>query len=196
MVVGDGVEDRRHDRDRDRGADVTGHVRDAGCLSDVVRGHGRNRVLVGATLAILIVAGTINALMYVLSLYFQNPAAFGMNALEAGLATLPAAAGMIAVTPLITPLAGRIGGGAAVALGFALAAAGFAVLAFVEASWTYGAFVVPLVALAVGLGVANGRLTSGHSPCARPAGTARSPRPWSRSSRASRPRPSPSRCPC
>ena len=33
----------------------------------------RNRVLVGATLAILIVAGTINALMYVLSLYFQNP---------------------------------------------------------------------------------------------------------------------------
>src|SRR3954452_20944995 len=33
----------------------------------------RNRVLVGATLAILIVAGTINGLMYVLSLYFENP---------------------------------------------------------------------------------------------------------------------------
>ena len=103
----------------------------------------RNRVLVGATLAILIVAGTINALMYVLSLYFQNPAAFGMSALEAGLATLPAAAGMIAITPLIAPLAGRIGGGAAVALGFGLAAAGFAVLAFVESSWTYAAFVRP-----------------------------------------------------
>src|SRR3954470_7802015 len=37
----------------------------------------RNQVLVGATLAILIVAGTINALMYILSLYFQDPAAFG-----------------------------------------------------------------------------------------------------------------------
>ena len=37
----------------------------------------RNQVLVGATLAILIVAGTINALMYVLSLYFQDPAASG-----------------------------------------------------------------------------------------------------------------------
>ena len=86
----------------------------------------RNSMLVGSTLAILIVAGTINALMYVLSLYFQNPAAFGMSALEAGLATLPAAAGMIAITPVITPLAGRIGGGTAVALGFALAAAGFA----------------------------------------------------------------------
>jgi MFS family permease len=34
----------------------------------------RNRVLVGATLAILIVAGSINAIMYVLSLYFQDPA--------------------------------------------------------------------------------------------------------------------------
>src|SRR4051794_28045129 len=43
----------------------------------------RNRVLVGSTLAILIVAGTINALMYVVSLYFQDPAALGMSALEA-----------------------------------------------------------------------------------------------------------------
>ena len=123
----------------------------------------RNKVLVGATLAILIVAGTINALMYVLSLYFQNPAAFGMSAFEAGLATLPAAAGMIAITPLITPLAGRIGGGAAVALGFGLAAAGFAVLAFVESSWTYAAFVGPLIALAVGLGVANGPASAGST---------------------------------
>ena len=106
--------------------------------------------------------------MYVLSLYFQNPAAFGMSAFEAGLATLPAAAGMIAITPLITPLAGRIGGGAAVALGFGLAAAGFAVLAFVEASWTYGAFVVPLVALAVGLGLANGPASSGSTSSVSP----------------------------
>lgn len=120
----------------------------------------RNRVLIGATLAILIVAGTINGLMYVLSLYFQNPAALGMSALQAGLATLPAAAGMIAITPLITPLAGWIGARAAVGLGFGLAAAGFAALAFVHASWTYGAFVLPLVALAVGLGIANGPASS------------------------------------
>jgi MFS family permease len=123
----------------------------------------RNHILVGSTIAILIVAGTINALMYVLSLYFQNPAGLGMNALEAGLATLPAAAGMIAVTPAIAPLATKIGGGKAVALGFALAAAGFAALAFVEASWTYGAFVLPLIALAVGLGIANGPASSGST---------------------------------
>jgi hypothetical protein len=70
---------------------------------------------------------------------------------------------MIAVTPLITPLAARIGGGWAVAVGFALAALGFAVLAFVEASWTYALFVAPLVALAVGLGVANGPASSGST---------------------------------
>ncbi len=128
----------------------------------------RNRILIGATLAILIVAGTINALMYVLSLYLQNPAGLGMSALEAGLATLPAAAGMVAVTPLITPLASRIGGGRAVALGFALAAFGFAVLAFVEASWTYVAFVGPLVVLAVGLGIANGPASSGSTAAVPP----------------------------
>jgi EmrB/QacA subfamily drug resistance transporter len=129
----------------------------------------RNRMLVGATLAILIVAGTINAMMYVLSLYFQNPSALAMSALQAGLATLPAAAGMIAVTPLITPLAVRIGARAAVALGFGLATAGFAALAFVHASWTYAAFVLPLVALAVGLGVANGPASSASTASVSPA---------------------------
>jgi EmrB/QacA subfamily drug resistance transporter len=120
----------------------------------------RNGVLVGATLAILLVAGAINALMYLLSLYFQDPAAFGMSALQAGLATLPAAAAMIAITPLITPLAVKIGPGLAVALGFGLAAAGFAALIFVSASWSYPAFVLPLVGIAVGLGLANGPASS------------------------------------
>jgi EmrB/QacA subfamily drug resistance transporter len=123
----------------------------------------RNRVLIGATIAILIVAGTINALMYVISLYFQNPATLDLNAFEAGLATLPAAAGMIAITPLITPLAARVGGGRAVAVGFLLATIGFAALAFVESSWTYAAFVVPLVGLAIGLGIANGPASSGST---------------------------------
>ena len=128
----------------------------------------RNRILVGATLAILIVAGAINALMYVLSLYFQNPAAFGYSALQAGLATLPAAAAMIAVTPLITPIAVRIGSGRAVALGFGLAAVAFAALVFVTASWTYAAFVLPLVAIAVGLGLANGPASSASTSAVAP----------------------------
>ncbi len=128
----------------------------------------RNKILVGATLAILIVAGTINALMYLLSLYFQNPAGLGMNALQAGLATLPAAAGMIAITPLIAPLAGKIGGGRAIALGFVLATLGFGALAFVQASWAYLVFVLPLVVLAVGLGIANGPASSGSTSSVPP----------------------------
>ena len=39
----------------------------------------------------------------------------------------------------------------------------FAALAFVESSWTYGAFVLPMVALAVGLGVANGPASAGST---------------------------------
>ena len=120
----------------------------------------RNGALVGATLAIFIVAGVINALMYVLSLYFQNPAAFDMSALTAGFATLPAAAAMIAITPLITPLAVKLGAARAVALGFLAATVGFAVFIFAGASWTYAAFVLPLIVLAAGLGLANGPASS------------------------------------
>jgi EmrB/QacA subfamily drug resistance transporter len=128
----------------------------------------RNPVLVGATLAILLVAGAINALMYLLSLYFQDPVGFGLSALQAGLATLPAAAAMIAVTPLITPLAVKIGPRRAVGFGFALAAIGFAVVAFVTSSWTYAAFVVPLIAIAVGLGLANGPASSASTASVSP----------------------------
>jgi Na+/melibiose symporter-like transporter len=128
----------------------------------------RNVVLVGATIAILIVAGAINALMYVLSLYFQDPSAFGLSALQAGLATLPAAAAMIAVTPLITPLAVKIGARLAIAVGFGLATVAFAVLAFVDASWTYAGFVVPLIAIAVGLGLANGPASSASTSSVAP----------------------------
>jgi EmrB/QacA subfamily drug resistance transporter len=123
----------------------------------------RNRVLVGATIAILVVAGTINGLMYLVSIYFQDPATLGLSAFQAGLATLPAAAGMIAITPLIAPLATRIGGARAIALGFGLATIGFGALAFVESSWTYAAFVLPLVGLAIGLGIANGPASSGST---------------------------------
>ena len=126
----------------------------------------RNQVLVGATLAILIVAGTLNGLMYVLSLYFQNPETFGMSPLKTGVATLPAAAGLIAVTPLITPLAARIGTRFAIVAGFGFGAAGFGVLALVESSWTYAAFIVPLVVLAAGLGLANGPASSASTSTA------------------------------
>ena len=64
------------------------------------------------------------------------------------------------LTPFITPLAVRIGTRLAIVIGFGLAAIGFAVLAFVQSSWTYAAFVIPLVVLSAGLGLANGPASS------------------------------------
>ena len=59
----------------------------------------RNRVLVGASIGILIGAATINAFMFLLSLYFQDPATLDMSPLQAGLATLPATAPLTIVMP-------------------------------------------------------------------------------------------------
>jgi MFS family permease len=127
-----------------------------------------NRALVGATIAILIVAGVLNGLMYVLSLYFQDPDAYGMSAFEAGLATLPAAGALIAITPLITPLAMHTGTRAAIGLGFIAATVGLAVMAFVQASWVYGALVAPLVVIAAGLGLSNGPASAASTAVVSP----------------------------
>jgi len=116
----------------------------------------RNRVLVGATLVILIVAGAINGLMYVMSLFFQDPAAFAMSPLEAGIATLPAAAGIVVIAPFVAGLAKKIGSRSVIALGFAITTGGFVALMFLKQSWGYGLFVLPLVAVAVGMGLSNG----------------------------------------
>src|SRR6478735_3077265 len=125
----------------------------------------RNKILIGATAAILIVAATLNALMFVLSIYFQDPSTLGFSALEAGLATVPATLGLILVTPLVTRLATKYGVRNVIAGGFVLAAVGFAGLAFVTSSWTYGAFVLPLIAAAVGMGFANGPASSVATSC-------------------------------
>jgi EmrB/QacA subfamily drug resistance transporter len=120
----------------------------------------RNRILVGATIAILIGAGTINGLMYLLSLYFQDPATLDFTPLEAGLATLPATAGLVAVAPLVPRLAKKLGGRQVIGAGFLITTAGFVVVGFADASWKYAAFLLPLLAIAVGMGLSNGPSSS------------------------------------
>jgi len=120
----------------------------------------RNRVLVGSTMAILIGAGTINALMYLLSLYFQDPVALGFSPLQAGLATLPATVGLVIVAPLVPRLAKKFGGRQVVGAGFAITAVGFVVIGISQSDWRYGAFVLPLIAVAVGMGLSNGPASS------------------------------------
>lgn len=120
----------------------------------------RNRVLVGSTIAILIGAGTINALMYLLSLYFQDPAVLDFSPLQAGLATLPATIGLVVVAPFVPKLAAKIGGRQTIGAGFALTTLGFVIVGFVDASWKYVAFLLPLIAIAVGMGLSNGPASS------------------------------------
>ncbi|WP_217702527.1 MFS transporter [Nocardioides guangzhouensis] len=125
----------------------------------------RNRVLVGSTVAILIGAGTINALMYVLSLYFQDPSALGFSPLEAGLATLPATVGLVVVAPLVPKLAAKVGGREVVGIGFLLTTIGFAWVGLADSSWKYGAFLLPLVVVAVGMGMSNGPASAASTAC-------------------------------
>jgi len=116
----------------------------------------RNRVLIGSTLGILIGAGTINGLMFLTSLYFQDPATLGMTPLEAGLATIPASAGMVILAPLVPKIATRLGTRVAVLLGFVIMTAGFALLIAIDPSWAYAAFVLPMLAVAAGMALSNG----------------------------------------
>jgi len=120
----------------------------------------RNRVLVGSTLAILIGAGTINGLMYLLSLYFQNPAALDYSPLQAGLATLPATVGLVVVAPLVPQIAKKLGARQTIGAGFVIMTVGFAAIGFTDASWKYSAFLLPIVAIAVGMGLSNGPSSS------------------------------------
>ncbi|MFD6324776.1 MFS transporter [Streptomyces sp. NPDC058442] len=120
----------------------------------------KDRVLIGATVGILLSAGVINSLMYLVSLYFQNPATLALSPFEAGLATLPATVGLIAVTPLVPRMAQRLGIGPVIAAGFAAATAGSMLLSFVQGDWRYAAFVLPLGLLAAGLGLVNGPASS------------------------------------
>lgn len=120
----------------------------------------RNALLVGATGAILVGAGAIAGVSFLVSLYFQDPATLGMTSLEAGLATLPVAALVVLVAPLVSPLAHKFGARPVIVVGFVVLTAGFAFLAFVQPSWSYWAFLPGLVAIAVGLALSNGPASS------------------------------------
>ena len=127
----------------------------------------RNRILVGSTIAILIGAGTINAMMYLISLYFQEPSTLGLTPFQAGLATLPATVGLVLTAPFVPRLAARLGGRQLVGVGFLITAIGFAWIGFTDSSWRYLAFLAPLIAIAVGMGLSNGPASAASTSCVR-----------------------------
>jgi EmrB/QacA subfamily drug resistance transporter len=120
----------------------------------------RNRLLIGGTIGILIGAGTINGLMFIMSLFFQDPAGLEMSAFEAGLATLPATAGLVVATPFIPKLANRFGSRQVILSGFVAMTAGFVLFLGTSASWEYRAFIIPVVLIAVGMALSNGPCSS------------------------------------
>jgi EmrB/QacA subfamily drug resistance transporter len=120
----------------------------------------RNRVLIGSTIGILIGAGTINGLMFVASLYFQDPSALDLSPLQAGLGTLPATVGLVVLAPIVPRWAEKLGTRQVVAAGFVVTTAGFGVLVLTDEAWRYAAFVIPLVVVAAGMAMTNGPCSS------------------------------------
>jgi hypothetical protein len=120
----------------------------------------RNKLLIGATLGILIGAGTINGLMFVASLYFQDPAALGMSPLEAGLATLPATIGLVSVGTLCR--SGQRSSGRAKSSRSASRSLRrwFIALMAIKSVVGVRVFVIPFLAAAVGMSMSNGPCSS------------------------------------
>jgi predicted MFS family arabinose efflux permease len=115
-----------------------------------------NRVLVGATLALMIGVGTVNALVYLVALYLQDPAGPGLAPLAAGLVTLSATASLAAVAPLVTRMAVRTGAREVIAIGSVIAVSGLVMLGFAQTTWRPAAFLPPLVAVGAGAGLVTG----------------------------------------
>ena len=67
---------------------------------------------------------------------------------------------LVVVAPLVPHLAAKLGSRQTIGVGFALTAAGFVLVGFVDPSWRYAAFLLPLVAIAVGMGLSNGPASS------------------------------------
>ena len=73
--------------------------------------------------------------------------AAGLNPMDWKIASMP-------------ELAARFGGRQVIGVGFAVTTAGFAIVGFVQPSWRYLAFLLPLIAIAVGMGMSNGPASS------------------------------------
>ena len=120
----------------------------------------RNSLLIASTLVILIGAGTINGLMFLMSLYFQDPSTLGLSPLEAGLATLPATVGLVVLAPVVPRLATKFGSLMTILIGFVAMTAGFVVFLWTDSSWKYTAFIIPIVLVAAGMAFSNSPASS------------------------------------
>ena len=128
----------------------------------------RNRVLVASTIAILIGAGTINALMYLVSLYFQDPTTLGLS--PAGWpGDLTGHRRARGDRPLRAARRSTVRRPPGRRCRVCDHSRRVRLVGFVDSSWGYGAFVLPLVAVAIGMGLSNGPATSASTASVAPA---------------------------
>ena len=113
----------------------------------------RNRTLAGANAVGLLVAMALFSMFFFISLYMQQ--VLGYDALKAGLAYLPLAAGIIVSAGMASGLVTRFGFKPILVSGLILTAVGLIWFAQVDADGTYlGDILFPSLLAAVGLGFA------------------------------------------
>jgi EmrB/QacA subfamily drug resistance transporter len=113
----------------------------------------RRRSLTGATaVGLLVGAGLTATPIFFVTLYLQQ--LLGFSALQAGLASLPLALGVVAAARLATRLIGTVGAGRLATAGLGLSAAALLLLGRIQPAGGYAAEVLgPLVALGLGMGL-------------------------------------------
>ncbi|MFM9108913.1 MAG: MFS transporter [Chloroflexota bacterium] len=118
----------------------------------------RNRRFSGGAAVVLLLFMAMSGLMFLASQFTQN--VLGYSPLQAGFAQLPVTLGVIAMTPLNVPLAGRFGPRRIAAAGLLLMAAGLGLVQL----WAVDAGYLPIGAsfslIGIGLGLAMAPATS------------------------------------
>ena len=104
----------------------------------------------GASGSIALVFFALFGSIFFLTQYLQG--VMDYTALEAGVRTLPVAAGLVVGGPLSAKLAERLGNRAVVSAGLAISAAGLALLAMVDVDSGYGLVAASMAVLGIGMG--------------------------------------------
>ncbi|WP_078510664.1 MFS transporter [Streptomyces himastatinicus] len=118
----------------------------------------RDRRFSGASFAVAVMTVATGSTLFILSQYLQL--VLGYGAFETGLAAVPLAAGVVAGSAVGGRAPARFGARACVVAGFAVTAAGFAVLALLPESGGYAAVCAGLALAGAGSGVAGPSATS------------------------------------
>jgi EmrB/QacA subfamily drug resistance transporter len=110
----------------------------------------RNPRFSASSVAISLAFFALFGVIFFLTQYLQ--AVLGYDALEAGVRTLPVAAGLVVGGPLSARIAGAIGTKAVVAAGLAVVAGGLALLTQADVDSSYGIVAIALAVLGFGMG--------------------------------------------